>query len=148
MKAKVTSTIQKIPLQIINDPKQLVAAETGELTVKGKPVLIVKNGNTDSVVAQIYMRFANTVDTEGKPFEFSRKFRGLTDTDPIWKSRKKVSGSEFEAYILGWFQPVEKISTPDGEALVLLSKLPIYFTALIQQGRFVGRFVELFQFVD
>jgi hypothetical protein len=148
MIANVVSTIQKIPVQVISDPRQLVAAEAGELSVKGKPVLIVKNGNTETVIAQIYMRFAKEVDTEGKPFEFSRKFRGLTDTDPIWKSRKKVSGSEFEAYILSWFQPVEKISTPNGEALVLLSKLPIYFTALIQQGRYMGRFVELFKFVD
>jgi hypothetical protein len=100
------------------------------------------------VAAQIYMRFAKEVDTEGNAFEFSRKFKGLSHTCSLWKSRKKVTGPELENYILSFFQPVEKIGNPNGEALVLLDRLPTFFTALISEGRFVGKFVELFKFVD
>jgi hypothetical protein len=148
MKANVVSTVQKIPLEVISDPKQVAAAETGELFVGTKPVLIVRNGNTETMAAQVYQRFAKEVDTEGAPFEFSRKLKGLSHTDPLWKSRKRVSSSEMEEYIASFFQFAEKVSSPAGEVLILTDRLPKFFTALIQKGRYIGRYVDLFRFVD
>jgi hypothetical protein len=146
MKAIIHRTKQEI--EIINDPKHVLAAETGELTVEGKPVLITKGGDVMAVCQQIYLRFSRELDSLGKPFVFSRKAKGLAHSDPVWHNRAKVTGPQFEQYLATYFQFAEKISSPSGEALILTDKLPKFFSALIMQGRFSGNFLGLFQFTD
>jgi hypothetical protein len=148
MKANVHKTIQKISLEVISDPKQVAAAETGELTHKGKPVLIVKGGDTLKVCEQIYQRFAQEKDSLGKPFVFSRKARGLAHSCPIFHNQIRISGQQFETYLADYFQLAEKVTTPAGVTLILIDKPGKFFSALMMQTRFMGKFLELFEMVD
>jgi hypothetical protein len=146
MKANVKLTSRKV--EIIDDIEQVAAAECGELTVEGKPVLVVKGANTEAVCFQIYYRFSKELDSEGQAFVFSRKYRSLAHTDPVWHSRSKVTGPQFEAYLASYFQFAEKVTSVNGEALILTDKLPTFFSALMMQGRFSGKFVDLFEIVN
>ena len=143
MKAFVKLRTQKV--QIIDDPKQVLAAEEGNLEVGKKTVLVTKGGDIMAVCCQIYVRFSKEKDLMGNPFTFSRKFRSLAHTSPVWHSREKVSGSQFEEYLTSWFQFAEKTSNVNGEALILVDKLPKFFSALVQQTRFTAKFVDLFE---
>jgi hypothetical protein len=146
MKAIIHKTTKEI--EIINDPRQVAAAEAGELTVGKRTVLITKGGDIMVVCQQVYSKFSKEKDSLGKPFVFSRKAKGLAHSDPVWHNRTKVTGPQFEEYVLGWFQPVDKITCPSGDALILANKLPKFFSALMMQGRFSGKFLELFEMVD
>jgi hypothetical protein len=46
MRANVISTVQRIPVKLISDPKQVLAAETGQLMIGKKPALIVRGLHT------------------------------------------------------------------------------------------------------
>jgi hypothetical protein len=148
MKANVHRTIQKIPIEVISDPKQVAAAETGELTHQGKSVLITKGGDTLKVCEQIYLRFSKEKDALGKPFVFSRRARGLAHSCPVFHNRVKVSGQQFEEYLARYFQFAEKVTTPAGDTLILTDKPGKFFSALMMQTRFMGTFLELFEMVD
>jgi hypothetical protein len=146
MKAVIQKTSQEV--QFINDPRQVAAAETDELMVGKKPILITKGGDIMQVCCQIYVRFSKEKDSMGNPFTFSRKFRSLAHTSPVWHSREKVSGSQFEQYLTDYFQFAERVTNNNGPALILTDTLPKFFSALVMQTRFTAKFVELFEIVD
>src|SRR5260221_10353115 len=148
MQATIVKTQQKIQLEIISDPKQITAAENGELLVGKKPVLITKGADTMAVCCQIYTRFSKELDSQGQAFVFSRKHRSLAHSDPVWRSRSKVTGPQFEQYLSNYFQFSEKVSNVNGEALLLVDKPGKFFSALAMQPRFTAKFVDLFEIVD
>ena len=147
MQAKVQKTKQEI--RFISDPKQIALAEAGELKVGKKAVLVIKGLHTETMLGQVFMRFRNETDSLGKPFEFSRKYRFLAHSDPIWHNRTKVTGLQFEDYLSRWFQFCEKVTNAaTGETLILVDKLPKFFSALAAQSRYIGKYAEMWDFTD
>jgi hypothetical protein len=145
MKVNVKLTVQKV--QVIDNPKEVIAAEAGELYIGKKPVLIVKGGDTEQIAAIVYLRLNREKDSAGNRFVFSLKCRGLAHTDPIWGQRKKMSGPEFESYLADYFVFAEKVANANGPALILTERLPKFFSALMNQPRYTSKHVELFEMV-
>jgi hypothetical protein len=147
MQAKVQKTKQEI--QFISDPKQIAAAEAGELKVGKKTVLIIKGLHTETMLGQVFMRFLNETDSVGKPFEFSRKFRFLAHSDPVFHNRTKVTSAQFEEYLSQYFQFAEKVTNAaTGETLLLVDKLPKFFSALASQSRYIGKYAQMWELTD
>ena len=131
-----------------------------ELTIDGKPILIVKGGNTQHLVNRIWTEFSKRTDRAGKPFTLSRKLRGLMHTDP-YGLPVRIPASAVEAYLSEFFSfvelvhsaPPQTINSPvvtgNQQYLRLLDKPPSFTVALISQSRFVTpELLELFQFID
>jgi hypothetical protein len=146
MQATVLKTNRQI--ELISDPAQVEAAENGDLKIGDKNVLVVKGGCTASVTGEVYLAFARNLDSQGKPFVFSRRFRSLAHEDPVWRRPKKVSAVEFEQFLGNWFCFAEKVTNSDGPALILTDKLPKFFCALMMQSRYAAQFAEDFRWID
>jgi len=146
MQATIRKTSQQI--EAISDPSQVAAAEEGDLKIGDRKVLVVEGGCTASVTGEVYLAFARNLDSQGKPFVFSLRFKGLGHEDPVWRRPKKVSGPEFEQYLANWFCFAEKVTNADGPALILTDKLPKFFAALMMQGRYAAQFAEDFTWID
>jgi hypothetical protein len=146
--ANVTTTRQEI--RIIKDPKEVDFAVNGHLDYAGKRLLVVRGGpDSCATISQVYSRFAQSVDDTGAPFRVSRKLRGLTHIDPIWKTVKRITGKEFLCYLARWFYPAQMVANSDGRALMLLNEIPPLFGAQAQQPRYVSIFASMFgDFLD
>lgn len=120
-----------------------------DLTVNGKPILIVKGGSSQKLVAKVFREYSKQRDKAGKPFKLSRALRSIMHTDP-YRHCVKITGSQMEEYLNTFFQYAELIhSTPpqtfnaapvtggNQQYLRLLDKLPAHVNALLAQGRFV-----------
>jgi hypothetical protein len=147
MQATVTHLRQEI--RVISDKEEVQAGLDGHLTLDQQKILCVRGGSTPALIGQIYSEFARHLDHDGKPFYFSRKFRGMVHSDPLWKSIKKVDGQALAAYLLEWFVPVTKITNNDGDALVIVNELPVFFTALVLQSRNINQQIsQLLDWID
>jgi hypothetical protein len=132
-----------------------------ELTIDGKPVLIVKGGNTQQLVNKIWTEFSKKMDRAGKPFTLSRRLRGIMHTDPYGLAMR-IPAPQLEAYLSEWFSFVELVhsapprtvnspilSGADNQYLRLLDSPPSFTVALISQSRFAtNELLALFQFID
>ena len=127
----------------------------------GREILIVRGGNTQSLVNRIFTKFSQKLDRAGKRFRISNSFRGLSHTDP-YGSPSRISGPELESYLSEWFAFFEHVHSapprtatsvqtigPNPSYLKLLDKLPVFVVALISQSRFVtNQLVSLFEVID
>lgn len=130
-----------------------------ELTIDGKPVLIVRGGNTQQLVNRIWTEFSKRTDRAGKPFTLSRKLRGLMHTDP-YGLPVRIPAPAVEAYLSEWFSfvelvhsaPPQTVNSPvqsNNQYLRLVDAPPSFTVALISQSRFVtNELLDLFQFID
>jgi hypothetical protein len=117
-----------------------------ELTVNHKPLLIVKGGSSQTLVAKVFKEYSRRRDKAGNPFRLSRSLRSIMHTDP-YGHPEKLSGPLMEQYLDEFFQYAELVhSTPPNAAPVtggnqkylrLLDRLPAHVNALLAQGRFV-----------
>jgi hypothetical protein len=120
-----------------------------DLMVNGKPILIVKGGSSQKLVAKVFKEYSKRRDKAGKPFKLSRALRSIMHTDP-YRHCVKVTGTQMEDYLDSFFQYVELVHSapPQGfgaapltggnqQYLRLLDKLPAHVNALLGQGRFV-----------
>jgi hypothetical protein len=120
-----------------------------DLTVNGKPILIVKGGSSQKLVAKVFREYSKQRDKAGKPFKLSRALRSIMHTDP-YRHCVKISGPQMEEYLDSFFVYAELVhSTPpqsfnaapvtggSQQYLRLLDKLPAHVNALLAQGRFV-----------
>jgi hypothetical protein len=123
--ATVSKTRQEI--EIIKDPQGVTLAVNGRLDHNGRRLLVVRGGPDSCLtISQVYHRFSLEKDDTGAPFRVSRKLRGLTHIDPVWKSVKRITGKEFLAYLARWFCPAQMVANSDGPALMLLDEVPHY----------------------
>jgi len=136
--------------------------QTDTLTIGNRKLLTVKGGNTQRLVNRIFTEFSQRTDRARKKFQMSRKWRGLSQTDP-YGAPSRISGPEMEAYLSEYFVFVELVhsappqsfnsppikNTGQQEYLKILDKLPAFVTALISQSRFVTQdLVNLFTVID
>jgi len=131
-----------------------------DMTVHGKPILQVRGGSSQKMVARVYKEFSNQVDKAGRPFRLSSKLRSIIDTDPYGHPRK-ICGPLMEEYLDSFFQYVEvvhsapprtfnspKITGGNQFYLRLLDKLPVFVNALLAQGRFVQSEMLTMEWID
>jgi hypothetical protein len=120
-----------------------------DLTVNNKPILIVKGGNSQRMVARIFKEYSNRLDKAGKPFRLSRALKSIVHHDPFGHT-VKITAPAMEEYLDSFFQYAELVHSapprtlrdpamPGGnqQYLRLLDKLPAHVNALLAQGRFV-----------
>jgi hypothetical protein len=145
---------------IIEDPEQVRNAD--DLTTKdGRKLLTVKGGNTQRLVTRILTEFSQRPDRAGKKFQMSRRWRGLSHTDP-YGAPSRVTGPDLEFFLTEWFLFMELVHnapprTPTSPPLVggqqeylkVLEKLPPFVTALVNQSRFVNdSLVSMFEVIN
>jgi hypothetical protein len=136
--------------------------EIDDLTTEdGRKFLTVKGGNSQVMVNKVLTEFSQRLDRAGKPFTMSRKWRGLSQTDP-YGAPSRISGPELEAFLSEWFVFCEFVHSAPPQAfnsapllsgqqqyLKILDKLPSFTAALVSQSRFVNNeLVSMFQVID
>lgn len=146
--ASIRETVQKIPVKIIDDPKEVELALGGHLFYKEKQILAVKGADTTAIIGQIYFRFARELDNAGKPFQISRDLRGITHIQLPWTKPARITGEEMLSYLNRFFAPAQLVSNSNGQALQLLDSISPQFAGLIMQPRYVSLFFDLFQAID
>lgn len=136
--------------------------QADDIAINGKPLLIVKGGQSQKLVERVFTEFSKRLDRAGKPFTLSRKLRCICHTDP-YGLPVRIPGHQLEAFYLDeWFQYCELVHSAPPQAsnspplmagnqqyLKLLDKLPQFVNALISQSRFVTiDLVKLFEVID
>jgi hypothetical protein len=145
-----TKTIQQNSqgVRSISDPKEVQLGLDGLLTVDGKKLLVVRGGDASDTAGKVFIMAANMTDRTGAKFKFSRSKRGLTEIDPIFGSRIKVTPVSMESYIKVWFALAECLHTATGKVLIIVDRLPKMATTLWGQGRFMAQCAAMFEFED
>jgi hypothetical protein len=144
---------------IIEDPEQIRNADS--LTVEdGRKLLLVKGGQSQRLINRILTEFSVRKDRAGNRFKMSRKWRGLSMTDP-YGAPTRVTGPDLEFFLREWFLFVELVHSAPPQTfnspplvggqqqyLRVLDKLPAFVTALVNQSRFVTQeLVSMFEVV-
>jgi hypothetical protein len=146
---------------IIEHPEQVKNAD--DLTTEdGRTLLIVKGGNSQLLVNRILKEFSQRLDRAGNKFQMSRKWRGLSMTDP-YGAPTRVTGPDLEFFLTHSFVFVELVHSAPPQSstsppirnsgqqqyLKVLDKLPAFVTALVAQSRFVNRdLVSMFEVIE
>jgi hypothetical protein len=137
--------------------------QADELTTEdGRKLLTIKGGNSQLLINRIMKEFSQRLDRAGNKFQISRKFRGLSMTDP-YGAPTRVTGPDLEFFLTQWFLFVELIHSAPPQSfnspplnsgqqqyLKVLDKhkLPAFVTALVAQSRFVNQeLVSLFEVI-
>ena len=120
-----------------------------DLCVNGKPILTVKGGSAQELVARVFKEFSVKLDKAGKPFQLSSEHRGIMHTSPYNQS-EKITGVRMAEYLTDFFQFVELVHSAPPQTfdspplrggnfqyLKLLTDLPPHVSALLAQGRFL-----------
>jgi hypothetical protein len=126
----------------------------------GRKILIVKGGNTQKLVNRIFTEFSTRLDKAHKKFQISRRWRGLSHTDP-YGAPSRLSGPDLEGYLSEWFCFCEEVHSPaprtgksepyqpNESYFKLLDRLPPFVIALISQSRFLtNQLVSLYEVID
>jgi hypothetical protein len=106
------------------------------------------------------VEFSVRKDRAGNRFKMSRKWRGLSMTDP-YGAPTRVTGPDLEFFLREWFLFVELVHSAPPQTfnspplvggqqqyLRVLDKLPAFVTALVNQSRFVTQeLVSMFEVV-
>lgn len=132
----------------ITDPAEVQAGLDGLLTVNGKKLLVVRGGDASDTAGRVFIMAANQTDRTGAKFNFSRSKRGLTEVDPIFGNRIRVTQASLEGYIKDWFTLGELLHTSTGKVIVIVDRLPRMATQLWGQGRFIAQVADHFEFID
>ena len=145
---------------LIADPEQVRNADN-LTTEDGRKLLTVKGGTSQRLIGRVLTEFSQRLDRAGNKFQMSRKWRGLSMTDP-YGTPCRVSGPDLEFFLTEWFLFVELVHsapprTPTSPPLVggqqqylkVLDRLPPFVTALVNQSRFVTQeLVSMFDVID
>jgi hypothetical protein len=135
--------------------------EADSLTIDNKKILIVKGGNSQHLVTRILTEFSQRLDRAGKPFAMSRKWGGLSQTDP-YGAPSRITGPELENFLSEWCVFCDLVHSAPPQAfnsalllsgqqqyLKILDKLPPFTAALISQSRFVNQdLVSMFEVIE
>jgi hypothetical protein len=132
----------------ITDPAEVQLGLDGLLKVSGKKLLVVRGGDANDTAGRVFVMAANQGDRTGAKFQFSRSKRGLTEIDPVFGNRVRVTPASLERYIKEWFTLGELLHTSTGKVIVLVDRLPKMTTQLWGQGRFIAQVADHFEFVD
>lgn len=147
MQATIIERTKK--LLLITDQHQIEQAINGHLDHDGRRILVIR-GQPDSnqTAFQIYYKFSQETDSQGKAFQLSVKGRGLIHSDPTFHQPKRINGTEFLEYLTRWFCPSELINNAaNGPAIALLDEFPKFFIAHMCQGRMIAAFSQMFEVV-
>jgi hypothetical protein len=120
-------------------------AKRGLLTLDGRKVLIIRGHDGNITTGYIFIEFANRADKTRHKFRFSKAKRSLTEQDPVWNSRTKVTPTRMEEYVKEWFVTTKLLHVHCGEVLIITDEIPKMAAQSWLQNRYLTCMVGMFE---